>query len=61
MQKKFPNLPGGNGEHRSAKPRIKAGTKEKQRIVAIQPNGPGSHFQLVYVEARGDDKEKKAN
>ncbi len=40
---------------------FKAGTKEKQHIVGIQPNGQGSLFQLVYVEARGDDKEKKAN
>ncbi len=39
---------------------FKAGTKEKQHVVAIQPNGQGSLFQLVYVEAH-DDKEKKAN
>jgi hypothetical protein len=40
---------------------FKAGTKEKQHVVAIQGNGTGSLFQLVYVEARGDDKDKKAN
>jgi hypothetical protein len=40
---------------------FKAGTKEKQHIVGIQSNGQGSVFQLVYVEARGDDKEKKAD
>ncbi len=40
---------------------FKAGTKEKQHIVGIQANGQGSVFQLVYVEARGDDKEKKAD
>jgi len=40
---------------------FKAGTKEKQHIVGIQPNGPGSVFQLVSVEARGGDKEKKAD
>ena len=34
---------------------FKAGTKEKQHLVAIQANGQGSVFQLVYVEARGDD------
>jgi hypothetical protein len=39
---------------------FKAGTKEKQHLVAIQANGQGSLFQLVYVEARGDDKNKKA-
>jgi len=40
---------------------FKAGTKEKQHVVGIQSNGQGCLFQLVYVEARGDDKEKKAN
>jgi hypothetical protein len=40
---------------------FKAGTKEKQHVVGIQANGKGSAFQLVYVEAHGDDKEKKAN
>ena len=40
---------------------FKAGTKEKQHVVAIQGNGAGSQFQLVYVEARGDDKDKRAN
>jgi hypothetical protein len=40
---------------------FKAGTKEKQHVVGIQPNGQGTVFQLVYVEARGEDKEKKAD
>jgi len=35
---------------------FKAGTKEKQHIVGVQPNGQGSIFQLVYVEARGGQK-----
>ena len=39
---------------------LKAGTQEKQHVVAIQPNGQGSLFELVYVEARSDDKDKKA-
>jgi hypothetical protein len=39
---------------------FKAGTKEKQHVVAIQANGQGSLFQLVYVEARGGDKDKQA-
>jgi hypothetical protein len=39
---------------------FKAGTKEKQHLVAVQAKGQGSLFQLVYVEARGDDKDKKA-
>jgi len=38
---------------------FKAGTKEKQHIVAIQPNGKGSVFQLLYVEARGGDRDKQ--
>ena len=38
---------------------FKAGTKEKQHVVAVQANGQGSLFQLVYVEARGDDEDKK--
>lgn len=39
---------------------FKAGTKEKQHIVGIQPNGQGSVFQLVFIQAHGDE-EKKAN
>lgn len=38
---------------------FKAGTKEKQHIVGIQPNGSGSLFQLVYVESPDSDKEKQ--
>jgi hypothetical protein len=37
---------------------FKAGTKEKQHVVGIQPNGEGSIFQLVYVEAPDSDKKK---
>jgi hypothetical protein len=37
---------------------FKAGTKEKQRIVGIQPSGAGSIFQLVYVESPDSDKKK---
>ena len=35
---------------------FKAGTKEKQHIVGVQPNGTGTIFQLIYVEARGEEK-----
>jgi hypothetical protein len=35
---------------------FKAGTKEKQHIVGVQPNGQGSIFQLVYVEAHGEEQ-----
>lgn len=32
---------------------FKAGTKKKQHIVAIQPNGSGSLFQLLYLSMSG--------
>ena len=37
---------------------FKAGTKEKQHVVGIEPNGTGSLFQLVYVESPDSDKKK---
>lgn len=37
---------------------FKAGTKEKQHVVGIQPNGSGSVFSLVYVESPDSDKKK---
>lgn len=37
---------------------FKAGTKEKEHVVGIQPNGNGSLFQLVYVESPDSDKKK---
>ncbi len=33
----------------------KAGTKEEQHLVAIEPNGAGSVFHLLYVKSRSDD------
>ena len=35
---------------------LKSGTKERQHIVGITPNGQGSLFQLVYIETRGERK-----
>jgi hypothetical protein len=35
---------------------FKAGTKEKQHIVGVEPNGTGTVFQLLYIEARGEQK-----
>jgi hypothetical protein len=35
---------------------FKAGTKEKQHIIGVQPNGTGTVFQLLYIEARGEQK-----
>lgn len=37
---------------------FKAGTKEKQHVVGIEPNGSGSLFQLVYVESPDSDKKR---
>jgi hypothetical protein len=34
---------------------LKAGTKDKQHAVGIEPNGSGTTFQLVYVETKGTD------
>lgn len=33
----------------------KAGTKENQHLVGIEPNGSGSLFHLIYVKSRSDD------
>jgi len=35
---------------------FKVGTKHKQHIVSVKPNGTGSIFHLVYLEARGEEK-----
>jgi hypothetical protein len=35
---------------------FKAGTKEKQHLVSVKPNGTGCTFNLLYLEARSDDK-----
>ena len=34
---------------------LKAGTKDKQHAVGVEPNGSGTTFQLVYVETKGTD------
>jgi hypothetical protein len=36
---------------------LKVGTKENQHIVAVQPEGKGSSFSLVYVRTHGKDAE----
>jgi hypothetical protein len=35
---------------------FKSGTKEKQHIVSVKPNGTGCIFSLVFLEARSEDK-----
>ncbi len=45
-----------DGEDSSGKTtELKAGTKANQRIVAVNPEGKGSDFALVYVHMRGKD------
>lgn len=39
--------PGSNGEME-----LKVGTKDKQHIVAVKPNGKGSRFDIVFVQVR---------
>ena len=34
---------------------LKAGSKEKQHAVGIEPNGTGTTFRLVHVETKGTD------
>jgi hypothetical protein len=36
---------------------LKVGTKENQHIVAVEPEGTGSSFALVYVRTHGKDAE----
>jgi len=36
---------------------LKVGTSDRQRIVAVKPNGSGTEFSLVYVQTRGGSKE----
>jgi hypothetical protein len=36
---------------------LKVGTKENQHIVAVEPQGDGSSFSLVYVRTHGKDAE----
>ena len=36
---------------------LKVGTKENQHIVAVEPDGKGSSFSLVYVRTHGKDAE----
>jgi len=39
---------------------FKAGSKEKQHIVGVKPDGKGCTFQLLYIEARSDDNKTPA-
>lgn len=39
---------------------FKSGTRHKQHIVAIEPNGQGSKFDLIYIEAKESDDDREA-
>jgi hypothetical protein len=45
--------------HEKNETELKAGTKEKQHIVGIKPEGNLTTFTLIYIETKGlDDKDK---
>jgi len=37
---------------------LKAGTRERQHVVGVEPRGGGSKFELVYIEAHSSDDSK---
>ncbi len=43
------------GDNKGKSTELKAGTKGNQRIVAVDPQGNGSDFALVYVRMRGKE------
>lgn len=38
---------------------LKAGTRERQHVVGVEPRGTGSKFELVYIESHGLDDDSK--
>jgi hypothetical protein len=38
---------------------FKAGTRERQHVVGVEPRGAGSKFELVYIESHGLDDHSK--
>jgi len=45
----------GKHGHDSGAVELKAGTKERQHVVAVKPRGSGSEFTLVYVQTHGKE------
>jgi hypothetical protein len=43
------------GSHKGTDVELKAGTPDRQHIVAVKPKGSGSEFALVYVMKRGKE------
>ena len=48
-----------NDSPEPGKVEFKAGTKESQHLVAIEPKGAGTAFSLLYVEVKGSDSDKE--
>ena len=44
------------GSHNGTDVELKAGTPDRQHIVAVKPKGSGSEFALVYVMKRGKEE-----
>ena len=44
-----------HGSHIGTNIELKAGTPDRQHIVAVKPNGSGSEFALVYVQKHGKE------
>lgn len=42
-------------DHDSSATELKVGTKSKQRVVVVKPNGKGSEFSVVMVQTRNDE------
>jgi hypothetical protein len=49
------NLTCDSGDRNGNNVELKAGTKENQHIVSVEPDGKGSSFSLVYVRTHGKD------
>jgi hypothetical protein len=45
----------GDGSRNGANMELKAGTPDRQHIVAVKPSGSGSEFALVYVMKHGKE------
>ena len=48
-------ITGDKGAHEGTDVELKAGTPDRQHIVAVKPVGAGSEFALVYVSTRGKE------
>jgi hypothetical protein len=56
---KSTNLSCDNDKPDKSEIELKAGTKEKQHVVGIKPEGTVNTYTLIYIETRGLDDDKK--